>query len=310
MSAIAAGIAPIFLLVAFGFLLRRREVFGREFWDQVERLVFYFLFPALLISSIGSADLAGLEVLPMASVLIGGTLIICLGALIVRPQLAIAGGAFVSSFQGMTRPNTYLGLSTAAALYGDAGIALVAICIIAVIPLVNFLAVIAHLRWAGETEIRAQEPIPWRSALSNAIRNPVIVGCLIGAMLNLSGIGLPPLIGPFLILIGKAALPLGLMAVGAGLDLTTLRQQRHVLAWTAAVKLLVLPFITWTLCVMFGIEGVSLAVCVLFSALPVSATSYVIARQMGGDAQLMAGIVTATTLLSALTLPLVALIFL
>jgi len=308
MSVIAVGIAPIFLLVAFGFLLRRRHIFEPRFWDNLERLVFYFLFPALLISSIGSADLAGLDVLPIASVLIGATLLISIGAFVFRRLLVIPGRMFVSSFQGMTRPNTYLGLSTAAALYGDAGIALIAICIVAVIPLVNFLAVIAHLRWADDAALSA--PIPWASALGSAIKNPVITGCLVGAALNISGIGLPPLVGPFLVLIGKAALPLGLMAVGAGLDLTTLGKHRHNLGWTTAIKLLVSPALTWLLCGLFGVEGISLAICVLFAALPVSATSYVMARQMGGDGELMAGLVTSTTLFSALTLPLVALIFL
>lgn len=313
MSSMISGIAPIFLLIAFGFLLKKRAVFDSTFWDSTERLVFYFLFPALLVSSIGSADLAGLDVIPMSSVLIGGTLIICLGALWIKPQLAISDDAFVSVFQGITRPNTYLGLSMAAALYGEAGIALIAICIVAVIPLVNFLAVVAHLRWAptNQTEETSNTAaIPWGSAVSGSLRNPVILACLIGAGLNLTGIGLPPLVGSTLILAGKAALPLGLMAVGAGLQLTPLSKHRWVLVWTTGVKMLVLPCITWAICVMFSIEGLSAAICILFAALPVSATSYVMARQMGGDGQLMAGIVTATTLAAAFTLPLLALLVL
>lgn len=306
MSAMVSGIIPIFLLIGFGLLLRKRNIFDPLFWENIELLVFYFLFPALLVSSIGSADLGGLEVLPMASVLIGATLVICLGALWIKPQLSISNDAFVSVFQGITRPNTYLGLSMAAALYGKAGIALIAICIVAVIPLVNFLAVIAHLRWADAIDqdtTSGTTPIPWRSALINSLRNPVIMACLIGAVLNLTGIGLPPLVGPTLILAGKAALPLGLMAVGAGLKLATLSNQRWVLVWTTGVKMLVLPFLTWVFCVMFSIEGLSAAICILFAALPVSATSYVMARQMGSDGKLMAGIVTATTIAAAFILP-------
>ncbi len=304
MNSIAAGIAPIFLLVAFGYLLRHRNVFGTDFWDSIERLVFYFLFPALLISKIGGANLSGLDILPIAGVLIVSTLIISFTAILLRPRLAIPGSTFVSAFQGITRPNTYLGLSTAAALYGNAGIALVAICIVAVIPLVNFLAVIVHLRWAhsGETS----EPVSWRRALGGAARNPVIAGCLIGAALNVSGIGLPPLVGPSLSLVGQAALPLGLIAVGAGLNFKPLRHSHHILIWTSIIKLVMSPLITWILCLAFTIEGVSMAICILFAALPVSATSYVMARQMDGDGELMAGIVTATTLLSALTLPILS----
>ncbi len=304
MTAVSAAITPLYLLVAFGFLLRRRNLFGPGFWDTIERLVFYYLFPALLVSRIGSADLTGLNVLPLAAVLIGGTLFVSCGALLIKPHLSMPDSTFVSTFQGITRPNTYLGLSIAAALYGNAGIALVAVCIVAVIPLVNFLAVVVHLRWADNG--RPRPPLTWASALTDSLRNPVIAGCLIGAGVNISGLGLPPVVGPFLILIGKAALPLGLMAVGAGLDFSSFGGQRPILLWTAAVKLLFLPFITWILCVNFAVEGVSQAVCVLFAGLPVSATSYVMARQMGGDGQLMAAVVTTTTLLATVTLPLIA----
>ena len=307
MNSVALSIAPIFLLVGFGFVLRSRSVFEQSFWDQLERLVFYFLFPALLITSIGSADLAGLDIIPMASVLIGATLIVCAGALWIKPQLSIPDSTFVSAFQGMTRPNTYLGLSTAVALFGDAGIALIAICIVAVIPLVNFLAVVAHLRWAHGDKTSSK--IPWKSVINGSVRNPVIIACLIGAGLNLSNIGLPAVIGPFMLLIGKAALPLGLMAVGAGLDFQSLNAWRWVVTGTTAVKLIVMPFLTWVLCLTFGVEGISAVICIIFAALPVSATSYVMARQMGGDGQLMAGIVTSTTLAAALTLPIVIALF-
>ena len=145
--------------------------------------------------------------------------------------------------------------------------------------------------------------------INGSVRNPVIIACLIGAGLNLSDVGLPAVIGPFMLLIGKAALPLGLMAVGAGLDFRSLSARRGVLTGTAAVKLIVMPFLTWVLCLTFGVEGISAVICIIFAALPVSATSYVMARQMGGDGQLMAGIVTSTTLAAALTLPIVIALF-
>ncbi len=303
MIAIAISIAPIFLLVGFGYLLRRRNTFTRHFWEELERLVFYFLFPALLISSIGSADLTGLDVAPIAAVLITATLTISLGVLLLQSLVKLKGAIIASAFQGVIRPNTYLGLSTAAALFGSTGIPLTAICIVAVIPLVNFLAVIAHLRWAHSAQ--TAQTVSWHAALSGSIRNPVIIACIIGALLNISGLGLPMVVGPFLTLIGKAALPLGLIAVGAGLDISALNRHRNILAWTTIGKLIVLPALAWGLCLAFDISDQSAAICLIFAALPVSATSYVMTRQMGGDGPLMAGIVTATTLCAAITLPVI-----
>lgn len=313
MNALISSIAPIFLLIALGYLLRSRNIFADAFWANLERLVFYFLFPSLLVTSIGGADLDGLEIAPMASVLMGGTLAISAGALWIRPRLAITGHTFASVFQGVTRPNTYLGLSMAVALYGQAGIALIAICIVCVIPLVNVLAVIVHLRWApdmAQPSTNSARQKPWASAAIASLQNPVIIACLLGAALNVSSLGLPPVLGPTLELAGRAALPLGLMAVGAGLTFSAIKDQNSVLLWTTLIKMGVSPFLTWALCAMFSIEGVSASICILFSALPVSATSYVMARQMGGNSTLMAGIVTATTLTSVLTLPILATFFL
>ncbi|NQV99285.1 MAG: AEC family transporter [Rhodospirillales bacterium] len=174
MSPVVGGLAPIFLLIALGLLLRIRGLFTVSFWQDLERLVFYFLFPALLLSSIASADLSGLEMIPMAGALIGATLIVSAAALAIKPKLPLSGDVFVSIFQGLMRPNTYLGLSIAAALYGEAGIALIAVCIVAIIPLVNFLAVIAHLRWAADRSVQTGNAdmsfsrIPWRTVLSSS----------------------------------------------------------------------------------------------------------------------------------------------
>ena len=141
--------------------------------------------------------------------------------------------------------------------------------------------------------------------MAPALKNPIIIACLLGAVLNVTRLGLPPIIGPILEIIGHAALPLGLMAVGAGLDFTAVREARNAVIGTAALKLAVTPAVTYAACQVFGVTGPAAAVAVMFMALPVSAASYVMSRQLGGDGSLMAGIVTATTLGAAVTLPLV-----
>ena len=161
------------------------------------------------------------------------------------------------------------------------------------------------MRWAGGG---AETTVPgngWGEAVAPALKNPIIIACLLGATLNVTGFGLPPVIGPILEIIGRAALPLGLMAVGAGLDFTAVREARNAVIGTAALKLAVTPAVTYGACQVFGVTGPAAAVAVMFMALPVSAASYVMSRQLGGDGPLMAGIVTATTLGAAVMLPLV-----
>lgn len=301
------SLAPVFALIALGYLLKAKGVFGAGFWDGAERLTFYFLFPALLVTSIGGADVRGLAMLPMAAALAAATLIVA-GVLVwQRPKLAalgLDGAAFASVLQGATRPNTYVGIAVLVALYGDAGLPLAAVAIVAVIPLVNFIGIVAHLRWAGPGADAAQASPAWGDAVVPALRNPIIVAVLVGAALNLLGIGLPPVVGPMLEIIGRAALPMGLMAVGAGLDLAAARDARATVAWTGVLKLIAMPIAVAVACWVFDVAGVTGAAAVIFAALPVSATAYVVSSQMGGDSRLMAGIVAATTIAAAVTLPL------
>ena len=103
------------------------------------------------------------------------------------------------------------------------------------------------------------------------------------------------------------ALPLGLLSVGAALDLTALRSSGRVLYISSAIKLLLFPLIAWG--VAYGLELSALAsqVLIIFAAMPTATSAYILARQLGGDAPLMAAIITAQTLFAMLTIPLVLL---
>jgi predicted permease len=140
--------------------------------------------------------------------------------------------------------------------------------------------------------------------LAQVAQNPLIIACVVGLLMNVAGIGMPPLIGPLLDILGRAALPIGLLAVGAGLDLAAIRPAGPAVAAAASLKLLVLPVLTFLLCRTFGVEGTTAAVAVLYASMPNSATAYVMARQMGGDTVMLAGSITATTLAAAVTMPL------
>ena len=134
-------------------------------------------------------------------------------------------------------------------------------------------------------------------------RNPIIIACLLGILLNVTGIGLHPLISEGLDLLARGALALGLLAVGAGLRVRAVREQWGALLLSNAMKLVVVPGLTLALAVPLGLTGTPLAVAVLFNALPSSASSYVFARNLGGDAELMAAILSTQVILSAISIP-------
>jgi len=304
MLAILAALVPVFLLIVLGHLLRRFRLVPDGFWPPAESLTYYLFFPALLLSSTAKAPLQGSEALALAGAAALATFGSAALVLLVRRGLVVDGPSFSSVFQGAIRPNTYIGLAGALALFGKPGVALAAICVAAVVPLVNLLSVMAMLRFAHPARPG------WAALAKPTAANPLIGACLLGIALNLAGLGVPWGLSGLLDILGGAALPVGLLAVGAGLDLSALaRTGRPVLA-ASGLKLIALPLIALALGRLFGLEAAPLGVLLLYTALPCSASSYVLARQMGGDAPLMANIISVQTVLAAALLPALLTLFL
>lgn len=291
----------IFLLIFVGTLLLRSGWLGRAFWNEAEKLIYYLLFPALLLSSTASADLAGLELLPMAGAIVGTLLLATLGLLLLRPVLGIGGPAFTSLYQGTIRMNTYLAFAVGFAVAGQVGVEATAVTVAIFVPVANLLCVAVLVRHG---EGHPQGSAFWRTAKA-IVTNPLIVSILIGMALNLGGIGLPPVIGPMLETLGRAAIAIGLLAVGAGLDFRAARSSGGTVVVATVLKLAAMPALAYGLSRLCGVDGVALLAIVALNAMPTSAASYILARQLGGDAALMASIVTVQTALSMASLPLV-----
>jgi hypothetical protein len=115
--------------------------------------------------------------------------------------------------------------------------------------------------------------------------------------------GLPPGLAPTVQALGRASVALGLLCVGAALSLQSFSDRVPTQALTGVLKLMVMPAVTWGLCLAFGVPPLATAVVVVFMALPTAATSYVMARAMGGDAPLMAAITTTEHIAAIVTLP-------
>lgn len=300
MTGIMLALAPIFLLILLGMGLKRRQLIADGFWAPAERLTYFVTFPALLVANLATADLTTLAWGPIAIAIALPTIFMSVVILAIQSLLNTDGPGLSSAFQGTIRPNTYVGLAGAAALYGAPGVTLTAICIAAVVPLVNVLSVIALslLTRSGESRPGAY------TVLRGIVTNPLILACATGILLSISGTGLPPVIGPLLEILGRAALPIGLLAVGAGLTFDGLRASGPTVIAASTLKLIALPAAVTGAALALGLQGAELGTVVLYAGLPCSASSYVLARQMGGDAITMARIISLQTLAAMITLPL------
>ena len=300
MPAVFAALIPVFLLIALGWGLKRAGGPGDGFWAAAERLTYYLFFPALLLGSLTESEPVGLDLAPLAAALIVPVLAVGMLVIALSRALGRDGPVLTSVFQGAVRFNTYIGIAAAEALYGAVGIALAAVCIAVLVPTVNLLSIAVLARYGA----RGGRAPGFVAQMGLIARNPLILACVAGAALNLLDLHLPFGVAPTIEVLGRAALPLGLLAVGAGLDLRALRATRWTVAAGTALKLLVLPLLAYAACVALDVPGPARAVAVLWAALPTAPSAYILARQLGGDATLMASLLTASTLGAFLTMPL------
>ncbi|UCV15368.1 AEC family transporter [Quatrionicoccus australiensis] len=283
---------PDFSLILLGAAIRRWMHLGDHFWNGVEKLVYFILFPALLINAIIKTRLdlgAALPLLATAFIAMAGAML--LGLL---PKLfsRLPPLTFASLFQCGYRFNSYIALAVAGMLFGSPGIATMGLIVGTAVPVVNLVSVWMLARH-GESGL-------WREVA----RNPLIWGTFAGFLLNLAGFVPPAPVQAFLGRLADASIALGLIAVGAALRLESSPGVRGFSLWLLAVKLLALPLIAVFVGQYFGLAGLNYQVVVLFAALPTASSAYILAMRMGGDGKSVAWLISATTLGSMLTLPL------
>ncbi len=298
MTAALGAIGPIFALILIGYGLRRAPWLPEPFWLGAERVVYWVLFPALLVTSLGAIDWVKLPVTGIAVAVVGSLLAMTVLSLAAATALRLQAPQVTSVVQGSLRPNIYIGFAAASALWGPTGLGLLSLAVAIGIPLVNLIAVILLSRYGSGAP-------SWSQTLRQIILNPIILGCLAGILLSLSPARLPVPVSDTLKLLGQASLPLALLSVGASLDFSMLRDARIPIGVATLGKLFVLPALTFGLCRALGLDPIATAICTLFNALPPSPSSYVMARAMGGDHRLMAAILTFQTVISSFSLPLI-----
>jgi predicted permease len=292
------ALLPIILLIGLGIELRRRRFLADSFWVQAERLGYFILLPALFLHGLATARLGELPVWQLAGTLILSTIGVAGLIIATRPLLRIDGPAFTSVFQGSIRFNNYVAVTLAAALFGADGIAYAAICNAAIVPIVNALCILV---FAQHGAVR----LPAGGIARQVATNPLVLACVAGIALQALELGIPPGIEPALRALGAASLPLGLLCVGAALNFSTARQWVRPIASSSVAKFLLMPVATLIVGYALDLHGVGMAVALLFQVMPTASSAYIMARQLGGDALLMAGITATQTVLAAVAIPIV-----
>jgi len=298
------AIIPVFIIILCGYLCRLYQFPGDSFWRGAEKITYFLLFPSLLISKMATADLSGIEFIK--PILVIGLLyfIITIIFILSKPLLQLQKPQFTSVYQGGIRFNTYIGLAVANSLYGSDGLVVAVIVVAIMIPIINIFCVLLLEFYSDKTQGDTQKRI-----IKSLITNPLILGCVIGMGVNLSGLPVPAVIIEAFNIFSRAALPLGLLTVGAALVLNSIKKSIKPMLIATIAKFMILPAIAMGLCIVFSVEPMVRNVMLVFTVLPTATASYVLAKQLGGDYELMATIITVQTLLAGVLMPIMLIVF-
>jgi malonate transporter and related proteins len=258
-AVILLTIWPLFALICLGHALARRGFPDPAFWPAAERINYILLFPALLLVSLADAPLRNPEVLRLGGAAVTLILIAAPGLALWRRMRPLPAARFGPLLQGILRFNTYLGLAILAALAGPTGIERAALYLALAVPLVNVLSILA-----------LTDPGPARAPLKLLrimAANPLILACLAGIALALTGTGLPFGSARLLDLMAQASLPLGLLCVGAALQPAALRRDGLTLGITSALRLLVMPLLALLVARLFTLGATETLVLIVFAAM-------------------------------------------
>lgn len=291
---IFTALIPIFSLIMIGYFFKKIKFPSYDFWPQADKLTYYILMPSLLIYKLSTASLDSSNSVNYVLTALITIFIVLLILMFLNKFLKFKEDSFTSIVQGGIRFNTYVFLALADAVLGDNGIVLAAILLTFVIPFINVLCISIFALYIS------QNKLTFLYLLKSIVTNPLIIGCFIGGSINFLGINLPVIFENTIQILGQAALPMGLLSVGFGLVLKEMKASKKDIFTSSFAKLLITPIIMFIIAKYFDLDDAMISVLLIFSVLPTAPSSFVLARQLGGNIPLMSSIITLQTLISTL----------
>lgn len=291
MEQIFSSLIPIFSLIVMGYLFKKISFPSNDFWPMADKLTYYILMPALLIFTLSKAKLDSNSVdLVLVSIF---AIFLTMFFLIIFNKISpTLNNSFTSVVQGGIRFNTYVFLALSSSLFGEKGLIFSAIIITFAIPILNIFCITIFAIYSENSKIS------FSYILKSIFKNPLIISCIIGAMINISTIQISVSIENLLKILSGAALPLGLISIGYNLVIKEINSGKKDIILSSFAKFLLLPFFIYFMGKMFELEEVMISVLVLFAIMPTAPTSFILARQLNGNLSLMTSIITVQTILA------------
>jgi len=283
---------PIFLLISLGYLFKHLKFPDESFWKHLDKFNYFVLFPALLVYKLSSADIKDIISFDFIIVAALALFVVSVLIMLINKVVKFENSSFTSIYQGAIRFNTYVFLALSHAILSAESFVLAMLLITFIIPLLNILCITIFSLYVPKNKITIV------SFTKTVFKNPLIIACLFGGLINLLGLEFPLLIENSLSILSAAALPLGLLSVGVGLHLSSIGSTKIAVSVSSFSKLILLPIIMYATCLVFELDNDTTILLVLFASMPTASSSYALARELGGDLKLISSIVSLQTILS------------
>jgi malonate transporter and related proteins len=304
MLLIFESVLPIFLLVLFGIALRRAPFIDQNLWTGLEQLGFYVLFPSLLFITLARTDFAAIPTGVITVVTLSAVLTTCALTWLSWPlfkRIGVPASSFTTIFQTTTRWNGFVALAVADKLVGQSGLTIIALVMAVIIVPINIINVVMLEWFSGR-------PRNHRALMIRIVTNPLILSSLAGVFVSLSGIVIYEPLMTAIDLVSRSALSLGLIMVGAGLVIADALRPSRLVVIPVILKLFAFPALMVGIGMLAGVKGMELSMLALAASVPTAMNGYLLAKKMGGDAQLYSAVATVQTAVSFISIPLILLI--
>jgi predicted permease len=296
-------LAPIFILVAVGAVLRRMRFLDQVFFDGCSKLAYWIGIPCLLLNQIASAK-AHLEgAWKVFAVMMVASVVVAALAAMVAYALRLATDRRKTFIHTSFHCNTaFVGLPVIIYALGSGPssgslLELASMALAPTVPLINIMSVLI---------LNGYDPSKRGNFLAlfgrKIVLNPLVLACLLGLLISALGLALPVALARGLDSLGKMAMPLALLSIGASLNFARVRDNLALAGVAAVLNVMVLPLIGLGLCRLWGLSGAETLIALLFLACPTATSTYVYAQQLKGDPLFASNVIVLSTVLSAFSL--------
>jgi len=289
-------VAPLMIYMLIGLVLRRTNIVTEQLMRDANNIIFYVTLPLMCYRAIAAADIDTMFETPfLLYMAVGIVVIYALTALLV-PVLSKENRRRGVLILGVFRSNDAIfGLAVAAALLGENNLGMMSIAISLSVPLFSILSVIAMERYRGEQ-------VRFGTVLLRVIKNPIMIACYAGFLVNLLNIQFPAVIQKPIDALAASTTPIAFVLLGGTISFAAVKKNRAAITVISLLRLLIVPLVMVGSLLLLGFRGEHIVVSLIIFGAPVAMVTYSMSVAMQADDELAGTLVAVTSVLSIVTM--------